>query len=723
MSRPLSRRAFLKKSLEGAGLTIALSMTPSGCRLIGSESLKKDSTTPYHMNAWIQVLPDETVRCILNKSEMGQGVYTSLPMIIADEMDADWTNICFQAAPAAQTYLDPVFGMQLTGGSTSIRHMFEPLRKAATAARQMLVTAAAQTWGVPETECQAQQGKIHHTRTGRSLTYGQLCERASQLPVPQDLPLKKETQFKLIGTSMSRLDVWDKVNGSATFGTDNFVPGMVYASIVRPPAYGARVTSQNKEAAEKVAGISHVVAMDRGIAVCATTFSASQKGKEALHVTWDKGPHSGLDNEALEKTYLHHLQQSGVTARNEGDVKNGLAQAARKIEATYHLPYLAHVTMEPMNCTAWIRPDRCDIWASTQNQTGVLQQAEKITGLHAEQIHVHTTYLGGGFGRRAETDVVEETLQIAKATGKPVKLLWTREEDIQNDFYRPGNSCRIEGGIDARGQITAWSHKVAAPSIFARIFPQRVKGGVDPAAVEGIVEPYEVPNVLLEYVRVETPVPVGFWRSVGSSHNAFTVECFLDELAHLAQKDSLEFRLSHLRNQPRARRVLEVAAEKARWGSSRSAGQGLGIAYHFSFGTHVAQVAEVSVNKEDGQVKVLKVTCAVDCGKVVNPNIITAQMESGIIMGLSAALKERIEFANGGVKSANFYDYEILRMSEVPDIEVHLVKNNEAMGGVGEPGLPPVAPAVGNAVFNVTGVRMRRLPLTPETVLESVRQK
>ena len=418
MSRPISRRAFLKKSLTGAGLTIALSMTPSGCRLIGPESLKRDSTTPFHLTAWIQVIPDETVRCILNKSEMGQGVYTSLPMIIADEMEADWKNICFQAAPAAQAYVDPVFGMQLTGGSTSIRHMFEPLRKAAAAAREMLVSAAAKTWGVPVSECQAQQGKVQHVKSGRTLTYGELCERASQLPVPENPALKKESQFRLIGTSMSRLDVWDKVNGSATFGTDNFVPGMVYASIARPPAYGAKVTSQNKEAAEKVAGVSNVVTLDRGIAVCATTFPAAQKGKEALQVKWDKGPHSGLDGETLEKIYLEHLKQPGVTARNEGDSKNGLQQAAQKIEATYVLPYLAHVTMEPMNCTAWIRSDRCDIWASTQNQTGVLQQAARITGLRPEQIHVHTTYLGGGFGRRAETDVVEETLQIAKATGQ-----------------------------------------------------------------------------------------------------------------------------------------------------------------------------------------------------------------------------------------------------------------------------------------------------------------
>jgi isoquinoline 1-oxidoreductase beta subunit len=704
-SKPMSRRAFLKKSLAGAGLTIGLSMTSSGCKLIGPERLREQSTVPYPLTAWIQVIPDETVRCILNKSEMGQGVYTSLPMIIADEMEADWTNICFQAAPAAKEYVDPAFGMQMTGGSTSIRHMFEPLRKAAAAAREMLVSTAAAAWGVPASECAARQGKVRHAQSGRSLTYGQLCERASKLPVPENPPLKKESQFRLIGTSMSRLDVWDKINGTATFGTDNFVPGMVYASIARPPASGASV-----------------VTIDRGVAVCATTFTAAQKGREALQVKWDQGSNPALDNETLEKEFIAHLKQPGVIARNEGNCQNGLQQAVKKTEATYVLPYLAHATMEPMNCTAWIRPDRCDIWASTQNQTGVLQQAEKITGLRPEQIHVHTTYLGGGFGRRAETDVLEEVLQVARATGKPVKLLWPREDDFQNDFYRPGNCCRIEGGIGPSGHVIAWSHKVAVPSIFVRFFPQMVKNGVDPAAVEGIVDPYEVQNVLVEYVRVDTPVPVGFWRSVGNSHNAFTVECFIDELAHLAQRDPLEFRLSHLRNHPRACRVLEAAAEKADWAKSRAAGRSLGVAYHFSFETHVAQVAEISVDGKDGRVKVHKVTCAVDCGRVVNPSIITAQMESGILMGLSAALKEKVEFAKGGIISSNFDDYEILRMSEVPEIEVHLIKSNDAMGGIGEPGLPPVAPALGNAIFNAAGVRIRRLPLAPDTVLEALRR-
>jgi len=430
----------------------------------------------------------------------------------------------------------------------------------------------------------------------------------------------------------------------------------------------------------------------------------------------------GPEQRNSRKDFLDHLNKPGAKAREEGDVRNALRRAAKKAEATFVLPYLAHVTMEPMNCTVYIRPDRCDLWNSTQNQTGILQLAQKITGLSADQIHVHTTYLGGGFGRRVEVDVVEEALQLAKATGKPIKIIWTREEDMQHDFYRPGNCCKIEAGIDGNGQITAWSHRIVVPSIFTRIFPMMVRGGVDPAAVEGIVEPYEVPNIQVEYVKIDTPVPVGFWRSVGSSHNAFTVESFVDELAHLTRRDPLEFRLSHLKGHPRARRVLDLAAEKAGWGKPIKEGRKLGIAYHFSFGTHVAQVAEISANEKDGSMKVHRVVCAVDCGQIVNPGIITAQMESGILMGLSAALKEQVAFAKGGVESANFYNYAILRIHEIPEIEVHIVKTQEKMGGIGEPGLPPIAPAVANALFKATGIRVRRLPMTPETVIDAMRK-
>ena len=410
-------------------------------------------------------------------------------------------------------------------------------------------------------------------------------------------------------------------------------------------------------------------------------------------------------------------------AGSDGNAKAAMEQAVRKLDVTYVLPYLAHATMEPMNCTAHVRSDGCDIWVPTQNQSGVLSLAARLTGLKPHQISVHTAFLGGGFGRRYESDFVEEALLLSLSTGRPVKLIWKREEDMKNDFYRPANCSRIRGAIDSTGRAIAWSHKIVCPSIFARAYPSSFRMGIDPAAVEGLKSmAYEIPNVAVEYVRMDTPVPVGFWRSVGNTHNAFTVESFADELAHLAGKDPLEFRLGLLKTHPRAMRVLEVAAEKAGWGKPLSRGQARGIAYHLSFESYVAQVAEVSVDKNSGAIRVHKVTCAVDCGSVVNPAIISAQMMGGLTMGLSAALKEKIEFGYGGVKSDNFGDYGLLRMSEAPEVHVHIVKSGEKPGGVGEPGVPPIAPAVANAVFEATGARIRRLPMVPDTVLEALKQ-
>jgi isoquinoline 1-oxidoreductase beta subunit len=721
MSTNLTRREFLRL----AGLTIAVSLTPSGYRILSAEEISKD--TLFNPNVWLQITPDNIVNIIVNKSEMGQGVYTSLPMIVADELEADWNRVRIKSAPAGDKYIDPVWGMQATGGSTSIRHMFEPLRKAGAAAREMLISAASKKWRVPASECEASQGNVIHKKSNRKQTYGQLCEDASKLPVPQNPSLKKEGHFRIIGKPFDRLDVIEKVNGSAIFGIDVFVPDMLYASIERPQAYGAQALSYDKEAALKIPGVHYVIDVQsssygyRGKAVCAESIEGAWKGRTALNVKWDKGSNPELNNESLQKMLAEHLKKDGVVARNDGDVKLALNKASKKVEATYVLPFLYHATMEPMNCTAYVTADKCEIWVPTQNQTGVLKVAEKITGLKPDQIHVNTTYLGGGFGRRFETDVVEEALQLSKATGRPIKLIWSREEDVENDLYRPANCCKIEGGIDGRNRLIAWSHKVVVPSIFSRVFPQMMKNGIDPAAVEGIENmEYEIPNVYVEYVRLDTPVPVGFWRSVGSTHNAFTVECFIDELAHASKKDPLELRLNHLKNHKRAYKVLEVAAEKAGWKRPLKKGQGRGIAQHLSFGSYVAQVAEVSVDEKKGTIKVHRVVCAVDCGDVINPAIITAQMEGGITMGLSAALKEGIELQNGGVASSNFHNYELLRMHEAPEIEVHIIRSKEKLGGIGEPGVPPIAPAVANAVFNATGIRLRRLPMKPETVKEAM---
>ena len=720
MKTDLTRRQFLK--MTGTGLAIAVASTATGYRLLSAAELEKAGQA-FHPNVWLEVRPDNAVVVTVNKSEMGQGVYTSLTMIVADELDADWKGVRMQPAPAGDAYKDPVWGSQSTGGSSSIRHMHEPLRKAGAAARTMLLLAAARQWGVPVQECAVDLGKVRHMKSNRVLSYGELSEKASKLEVPQNPVLKTEKEFRYIGKDVPRLDAVDKVNGSARFGIDSFVPGMLYAAIARPPAFGAELASSDKEAAQAVPGVRAVVPVSHGMAVCADTIDAAWRGRDALKPDWRNPKHPNLSNASLEQEFTARLGTNGIVARNDGSVLNALGAAAKKIESTYLLPFLSHATMEPMNCTAHVRSDGCDIWAPTQNQTGVLAMAAEIAGLKPEQVNVHTTFLGGGFGRRFERDFVEEALLLSKATGKPVKLVWKREEDIQNDFYRPMNLSRIEGAVDAQGRASAWSHKIVCPSIFARVFPQMMKNGIDNAAVEGVENlEYEIPNVAVEYVRIDTPVPVGFWRSVGSSHNAFTVESFVDELSHAAGKDPLEFRLGLLKNHPRPARVLQVAAEKAGWGKPLPKGRARGIAYALSFDSYVAQVAEVSVDTRTGAITVHKVTCAVDCGPVVNPAIVQAQMTGGITMGLSAALKERMEIANGGIKSENFADYEILRMSEAPEVDVHIVKSSEKLGGIGEPGVPPIAPAVANAVFAATGARIRRLPMRPETVLAAMKK-
>jgi len=718
--KTFTRREFLKTSLAGAGLTLAASLMPSGIRILSAAEAEKDMT--FQPNVYLRIAPDDTITVIVNKSEMGQGIYTSLPMIIADELEADWKKVKIVPAPAGAEYKDPVWGMQSTGGSTSIRHMHDTLRKAGAAAREMLVLAGSEALKAPLRECAAVNGTVRNMKSGKGLSYGKLVFEASRLTVPKDPALKKDAQLKYIGKAVPRLDVPDKSTGKANFGIDTFVPNMLYATIARPPQFGAQPATLDKAAAEQVKGVKAVVSISRGIAVCAESIDAAWKGRDALKATWQNPAMANLSTGTVEQDLMTRMKETGVTAKTEGDVKAALAAAAKKIDSFYLLPYLAHATMEPMNCTAAVAPERCDVWAPTQNQGGVQAAAAKISGLKPEQVFVHTTYLGGGFGRRFETDFAEEAVSIAKAAGRPVKLIWTREEDIQNDVYRPGNYTRIEAGLDDKGRLTAWSHKIVCPSIFARVFPGMMKNGIDNAAVEGVTDlEYEVPNLLAEYVRIDLPVPVGFWRSVGASHNGFIIESFVDELAAAAGKGPLEFRLAHLAKHPRAKRVLETAALKAGWGKKPKQGQAMGIAYHLSFGTYVAQVAEVSVDKASGKITVHKVTCAVDCGSVINPDTVKAQMESGIIMGLSAALKEKMEFANGGVKTQNFGDYDLLRMSETPEIEVHITTGKDPLGGIGEPGVPPIAPAVANAVFAATGARLRSLPMTPAAVLAAMK--
>lgn len=697
MKRSMTRREFLKGSIAGTGLIIGIGFMPSGPKLINALAGNQGLSSSFQPNAFVEITPDNIITIWVGQTELGQGSHTALPMLIAEELEADWKQIRVRQAPAADAHKDPFYGMQITGGSTSVRHRFELLRKAGSAAREMLVQAAAETWEVPSAECRAALGRVTHKKSSKTLNYGELSQRAANLPVPQDPPLKDRGRFKIIGTSPARLDIPEKVSGKAIFGMDVSVPDMCVAAVSHPPGYGRSALSYDEPAARRIPGVLEVMPITSGIAVCAKTTEAALAGQDVLNIKWDHGLHPNLDSESIERLYHEQLNRTGVVARNDGDINLALTQADKRLEATYVLPYLAHATMEPMNCTAHIGKDRCTIWTPTQFQTAVQLAGSKISGLPPEKVDVQTTYCGGGFGRRAETTVVVEALELSKALKRPVKVIWTREEDFRNDFYRPGNICHIKGGLDEKGLLIAWSHKIAVSSIMSRVFPQMVKDGIDSTGVEGIVDmDYELPNIHVEYVMMEAPIPVGFWRSVGNTHNAFTVESFIDELAHLGGKDPLEFRLAMVKKNTRPYRVLERLAEKSGWGKPLPNGLGRGMAIRTCFGSTAGHVAEVSVDKKTGEIKVHRIVCAVDCGPAVDPHNIVAQMQGGCIFALSAALKEEVRFAKGGVSSSNYDDYPILTMSETPKIEVHIVKSNDKIGGIGEPGVPPVAPAVAN---------------------------
>jgi len=730
MKTSMTRRTFLKSSLAASGLTIAVSVTPFGYTLLNAAE-KKD----FNPNVWMHITPDNKVTIYVGNSEMGQGVLTAQSMIIADELEADWKKqVQIRQGEAKDAFKSSLLGAQITVGSGSIRGFYEPLRKAGAAGKAMLVKAAAETWKVPESECKAVLGTVKHEKSKRSLTYGQLCEKASKLEVPQNPPLKKEDEFRYMGKPMPRVDVPDKVRGKAVYGLDVNVKGMLYAVIARPPAYGAKPQTFDQKAAEQVKGVVKVMPIPMGIAVCATSTDAALKGKDALKVQWDKGALPDMDNAYIEKLMMADLDKPGAKVHEAGDAKKAVSEAAKKVEATYYVPCVAHATMEPMNCTAWVQNDRCDVWVPNQNQTACQGMTAGITKLPPDKIHIHTTFLGCGLGRRAFTDFVPEAVILSKALEKPVKVMWTREDDIKHDKFRAPMTHRIQGGLDAQGRLIGWSHKTSAISIMKPVNPKAIKDGVDYYCLWGLWDvpdsphwnnriQYEIPNLYIEMLMADLPILCWPWRAVQNGPNAFPIECFIDELAHAAGKDPLEFRLQSLKNNKRATRVLETVAEKAGWGKPIPMGQGRGIAQHACFGTWVAQVADLSVDKNTGKIKVHKVVVAVDCGPVINPGPLVEQIESGVIIALSTALKEEVKFAKGGVATSNFDDYPIIRMSEVPEIEVHMVKSTDKIGGIGEPGVPPLAPAVANAVFNATGARIRRIPLTPEIVLAAIKNK
>lgn len=677
----------------------------------------RNATGLFALNSFIRIGTDDVVTIMVNKSEMGQGVYTSLPMLIAEELECDWSKVRVESAPVDSVYNHTSFGIQMTGGSSSISSEWERMRKIGAVAREMLVAAAADTWKVESTSCRAENGRVTHP-SGKMLTYGQLAEKAATMPVPQEVALKDPSAFKIIGRSAHRLDTPGKVNGKALFGLDATTPGMLTAVVARSPVFGGKVKSFKAEKARAVPGVKEVTQVQSGVAVVATNFWSANLGRRALEVVWDEGPLAKLSTATMREEYANLARTPGAVARREGGPEAALASAAKQVDAEYEVPYLAHAMMEPLNCLVDLQAHKCEIWTGTQFQTVDRDAAARVAGLKTDQVSIHTTFLGGGFGRRAnpQSDFVVEAVEVAQVIKKPVKVVWTREDDIQGGYYRPMWYDRIAAGLDSNENLIAWQHTIVGQSILkgSPFEGPLTRDGIDATSVEGAEDiPYEIPNVLVDLHSPVIGVPVQWWRSVGHSHTAFVVESFMDEVAHKAGREPFEFRRRLLARHPRHKGVLELAAQKAGWGKPLPSGRARGIALHESFGSFVAQVAEVSVDPA-GKVRVHRVVCAIDCGRVVNPDTVAAQMESGIVFGLSAALHGAITFKNGRVEQRNFNDYPVLRMEEMPEVEVHIMPSQEQAGGVGEPGVPPVAPAVTNAIFALTGKRIRRIPIKAE---------
>ncbi|MBC8258402.1 MAG: xanthine dehydrogenase family protein molybdopterin-binding subunit [SAR324 cluster bacterium] len=700
----LKRRTFLTTSaLAGAGLSIGFNFMPEAAFAAGTVTLEKSGVK---LGLWVRISPDGIITLIAPSSEMGQGVNTSLSMILAEELEADWSKIKTETAPANSDFKNPDQPMQLTGGSASIKGFWEPLREVGAAAREMLKTAAAQKWDVPVSECKAQSGQIIHAEKG-VLNYGELATVAGKLDVPSDPPLKAEIDFRLIGKPLPSLDFPDKVTGKAQYGIDVRLPGMLFGTVRQSPVFGGEVLSYDEAAAKKITGVKAIVPVPNGIAVVADNTWHAKKGMEALNPQFQGGVTQDLDSTKVSKILRTALDDEG-----KEEIK-----AEQVLDLEYEVPYLAHATMEPMNCTANVGKNFCEVWAPTQNQEMSMDVTEDITGLDEDQIQIHTTLLGGGFGRRIEVDYVTQAVTVSKVLQKPVQLIWMREEDMQHDFYRPASMSRFQIGLGTDGLPVQWENQLALPSILKRYIPPMGWIGFDPTSTEGASElPYDIPDFDCDYSMVDIGVPVGFWRSVGSSHNAFYTECALDESVHAANQDPFEYRRKLLEEAPRFRKVLEEVAQKAKWGRKLPEGHGLGIALHKSFGSIVGAVLEISANGSN-EIKLHKAWLSIDCGKVINPDTIRAQMQGGFIFGLSAALGEEITLKDGRIEQSNFNDYSVLRMNGAPEISVSIIESGEEIGGVGEPGTPLAAPALANAIFAATGKRYRSLPLSKHGIV------
>jgi isoquinoline 1-oxidoreductase beta subunit len=703
----LDRRRFLQASaLAGGGLLIGITL--SGC---GKPADKAGAIgAGGQPNAWLKIAGDGAITIIIDKSEMGQGVYTALPMLIADELEVALTAVKVEFAPAAKEYANTLLGTQITGGSTSVREAWTKLRSAGAQARAMLLEAAAEQWKTDVSKLKLADGAVVGP-DGQKLGFGALAEAAAKKTPPKDTKPKERAAYSLIGKPQPRLDTPAKVDGTATYGIDVRLPGMKYAALAQSPTLGGKVKSVDSTAAETLPGVVKVVAVGSGVAVVADHYWQARVARDALKITWDEGPNASLSTAAI-MAGLKSATGAGQSARKDGDIGAALKGAKRQLSSSYQLPLLAHATMEPMNCTADARADGCDVYVGTQIQQVAQGAVATALGLKPEQVRIHTQMLGGGFGRRLEVDFIPAAAEASKAVGAPVQVIWSREDDMTHDAYRPPAYDVATAAFDANNALSAVHLRLTSPSVTARMFPPVVEKNVDPFAVEAAANYlYDVPNVAVDYVRHEIGINVGYWRSVSHSLNCFVVESFMDELAHVAGKDPLEFRRARLEKQPRAKRVLEEVASRAGWGKAE-AGHHQGIAVMEGYGTYIAQVADISVSA--GKLKVHKITCVVDCGQMVNPKIVESQISSAMVYGLSAALYGEITLEGGKVRQSNFDNYRVVRLNDAPEFDVHLIDSSEAPGGVGEPGVAPVAPAIANALFAATGQRIRSLPFAAQ---------
>lgn len=733
-----SRRRFLIAATGGAAaLIVGVYLGTGGEKIRSAREVWGDSPKGWVPNAWLKIDVQGVVTVRVKHSEMGQGCTTGLPAMVAEELEVPWSQVRFEIAPVEEIYKNPAMGIQMTGGSTATPTSWDPLRMAGAAARQLLVAAAAKQWGVPAKECKASEGRVVHESSKRSLPYGELLATASRLEPPKEMALKNPKDYKLIGKDLPRLDGPAKVEGKAVFGLDVKLPGLLNAAIIQPPVFGDRLQSFDSAKAAKMPGVKRVLPVGHGLAVVADTYWHASQAIQAVEIKWQGAGDQALDSDALWGRWQKLIEQDDAKEMAAtGDAAKALQGASKIISADYQVPFQAHATPEPMNCTAWVKPDSCQVWAPTQNQDGAQELAARLTGLGYHQIQVHTPYLGGGYGRRGAVDYVPQAVELSMAMNAPVKVVWSREEDMQHDYYRPASLQRLKAGLDDKGRLVAWSHRIVGPDalsflmplLFPTIMPYWLPRGVrnaghwagknviaklaagDGAQAGAAPVPYAVENALVEYVHDDPGVPTGFWRGVAHTGNAFAMECFVDEIARATGRDPLQLRMELFKGNPRMQKVIQTAASQAGWSQKPPAGRFRGLAAHEFHGAMAAMVAEISLDQKRG-FKVERITAAVDCGRVINPYIVRDQMIGGAAFGLTATYKSGITLKDGRVQQSNFDDFPILRMSEMPPMQVHIVDSDLPPMGIGEVGVPPIAPAVANAVFAATGKPVRSLPI------------